>query len=52
MDSMTAYVKEKIRLITREFYIHLSAAEKAHMYNLPNEIAVDNYVRQIFEQKL
>lgn len=46
------YIKERIKLLERDFKIRLSKAEKEHFYELTTEIAVDNFARDIIRKKL
>lgn len=51
------YIEEKIKLLTLGrsfggFCIKLTETEIAHFHELKSEIAVDNYARQIFMDKL
>lgn len=48
---MTQYKKEKIALL-KDFAIYLNENEKAYMMSLKTEIAVDNYVKQLFLDRL
>lgn len=46
------YVKEKIRMLKKEFCIPVTSEEKEHFYSLKNEIQVDNYVKTLIMKKL
>lgn len=46
------YIKEKIRMLENDFYITLTAEEKAHFHNLESDYAVDRYARDILLKKL
>lgn len=48
---MTQYKKEKIKLL-KDFAINLKENEIAYLMGLETEIAVDNYVKQLFLDRL
>ena len=50
--SIKSYIKEKIKMLRKEFYMNLTESELAHFYELKTEIAVDNYVQDLFVKKL
>lgn len=41
------YKREKVRMLTEDFLIRMTADEKEHLYILSNEIQVDNYARKL-----
>lgn len=44
------YKREKIRMLTKDFCIKMSAEEKAHLNELPDEVSVDKYAREMFNR--
>ena len=46
------YVDEKIKMLTKDFYIQLSAEDKAYLYNLNTERAIDKAVSRIIKNRL
>ena len=50
--SIKAYIKEKIRMLKEDFYIHLTDEEVAHMKSLKREVDVDHYAWDIINNKL
>lgn len=51
-DEFTLYVKEKIKMLKRDFRIRLTDAEVAHIHSLKTEIAVDNFCHALFMKRL
>ena len=51
-STLKGYIKEKIRIIEKEFHIPLTLDEKMHMQNLTSETDVDQYAHDIFMRKL
>ena len=47
MDALKQYKKEKIKLLTREFGVHMSDKQKEHLNALTTEISIDNYALQL-----
>ena len=45
---LPTYKREKIRMLTQDFRIKMTAEEKAHLNDLPTEVAVDRYARDLF----
>jgi len=52
MSELKKYIKEKIRMLTKEFHFNLTNEELHHFYELKTEVAVDNYAHDIFVRKL
>ena len=50
--TLKTYIKRKIRMLERDFWITLSQAEKDHFWSLASETAVDNYAKDILSAKL
>ena len=50
--TLKSYVKAKIKMLKREFCMHITEEEEAHMYSLTTETAVDRYVRDLFFTKM
>jgi hypothetical protein len=50
--SIKTYIKGKIRMLTKDFYMRLTDEEVTHMKSLKREIDVDNYVHDLFQKKL
>lgn len=46
------YVREKIKMLTKDFYIQLSDEDKAYLYNLDTERAIDKAVSKIIKNRL
>jgi hypothetical protein len=46
------YIEQKAEMLKKDFHIKLSAKETRHLYLLSTEIAVDNYIRTIIQNKL
>lgn len=51
MDELKKYIKTKIKFL-KQFGIYPNEKEKEHMYSLKTEVAVDNYVHDLFMVKL
>lgn len=47
MLTLNQYIEEKLKMLSRDFKIKPSLEEKAHMYELTSEIAVDNYAHTL-----
>ena len=43
--TLPVYIKHKIKMLERDFFIHLDNSELRHFKELTTEIAVDNYAR-------
>ena len=50
--SIKAYIKEKIRMLKKDFYINLTDEEINHMKSLTRDIDVDHYAHDIIMSKL
>lgn len=50
--SIKTYIKQKIKMLRQEFCMNLTTSEIAHLYELKTEVAVDNYVQDLFMRKL
>lgn len=46
------YIKEKIRMLTKDFYLKLTDEEISHMKSLKREIDVDHYAHTLLTTKL
>lgn len=46
------YVKAKLKMLRRDFFMNITEEEEAHMYSLKTETAVDRYVRDLFFTKM
>jgi hypothetical protein len=46
------YIKAKIKFLESEFNMKLIEEEISHLYELKTEIAVDNYIHDLFMIKL
>lgn len=51
MEDIKKYIKAKIKFLS-QFGIYPNEKETAHFYELKTETAVDNYARQLFDNKL
>ena len=47
-----SYIKEKIRMLTKDFYLKLTDEEISHLKSLKREIDVDHYVHDLITNKL
>ena len=47
-----AYIKEKIRMLTKDFYLKLTEEEISHLKSLKREIDVDHYAHDLITNKL
>lgn len=47
---METYIKDKIKMLRKEFHIRLTESEIQHMKSLKTEIAVDNFCRSLFDR--
>ena len=47
---LSAYKREKLRMLTQDFRIKMTDAEKAHLVELPDERSVDKYAREMFNR--
>lgn len=45
--TLKQYIKEKIRMLKKDFFIKLTDEQIAHMKSLKNEIQVDNYAHDL-----
>lgn len=45
--SLDKYIKEKIRMLKKDFMIKLTPEQIAHIRELKNEIQVDNYAHDL-----
>lgn len=45
---LETYIRRKIDMIQKEFYISLSEDDIARFYSLPSHVAVDQYAHYIF----
>ena len=45
--TLKQYVKEKIRMLKKDFMIKMTDEQIAHMKSLKNEIQVDNYAHDL-----
>ena len=50
--SLAAYKKLKIKMLTKEFMFHLTEEEVLHFEELKSEVAVDQYVRRLYNKYL
>ena len=50
--TLPIYIKQKIKMLERDFFIRLDNSELRHFKELTTEIAVDNYARQLIENHL
>ena len=50
MDELKVYIKDKIKMLKKEFHIRLTESEIQHLNSLKTEIAVDNYCRSLFDR--
>ena len=50
--TLPVYIKHKIKMLERDFFIRLDNSELRHFNELTTEIAVDNYARQLIENHL
>ena len=46
------YIKEKLRMLKEDFYLHLTKEEVKHMKSLAREIDVDHYAHTLLNNKL
>ena len=46
------YIKEKIRMLTKDFYLRLTDEEIKHLKSLTREIDVDHYAHDLIVNKL
>ena len=46
-DDIDSYRLKKIKILSTEFLINLSAEQVHHLYELDTEIAIDNAARKI-----
>ncbi len=51
-DEFQTYIKEKIKMLRKDFHIRLTDEEIAHIHSLETEIAVDNYCHDLFMKLL
>lgn len=50
--TLKQYIREKIRMLTKDFCIPLTEEELDHFATLTTEIQVDNYTRHLFAKYL
>ena len=50
--SIKTYIKQKIRMLQRDFRLHLTEEEINHLQSLKREIDVDHYAHDIIMNKL
>lgn len=50
--SIKTYIKHKIRMLQRDFRLHLTEEEINHLQSLKREIDVDHYAHDIIMNKL
>ena len=46
------YIKEKIKMLNRDFLIKLTSEDIAHFNELTSEIAVDNFAMQLIFDRM
>lgn len=46
------YIEDKIRMLQKDFYIRPRAHELKHLRSLKSEMAVDRYIRDLFNKYL
>ena len=49
---LKVYIKEKLRMLTRDFCLRLTDEEIKHLKSLTREIDVDNYAHTLLDNKL
>ena len=46
------YADYKLEMLTRQFYLKLTKAEKLHMLTLDTMVQIDNYAHRLIMEKL
>ena len=49
---LKTYIKDKIKMLKKEFHIRMTENEIQHLKSLQTEIAVDNYCHDLFMKRL
>ena len=50
--SIKSYIKEKIRMLKKDFFIKLTDEEINHLKSMTRDIDVDHYVHDLIMKKL
>lgn len=50
--TLEQYIEEKITMLKRDFKIRITPDDKDKFYDCKTEIAVDNYARSLFMNRL
>lgn len=50
--TIKTYIKEKIRMLQKDFFIRLTDENITHLKSLTREIDVDHYAHDLIENKL
>lgn len=49
---LSEYIKEKIRMLDKDFFVHPTSEDIKHFHELKSEIAVDNFAMQLIFDRM